>query len=87
MPAYKFYTVLIHYTHYTRYVPSQSDVAAFNEVSKCPSANHTNAARWYRQIASYSSAERSAFPGAQQPAVATAEDDEDDDDGLLTFLL
>ena len=42
--------------------PSKADVCIWDKLRKCPSEQHANAYRWYTHLASFSSAERSAFP-------------------------
>ena len=42
--------------------PSKADVCIWDKLRKCPSEQHCNAYRWYTHLASFSSAERSAFP-------------------------
>lgn len=55
------------------YVPSQADVATFGQIGgKAPDGNrHPHVARWYRHIASYSSAEQKAFGNATVTASVT----------------
>ena len=80
------------------YVPSQADVVVVKAVKESlVTEKFPHAARWYRQIKSYSSSESAKFPGAaldisaygpsgatSEPSKAPAEekDDEDDDGGL-----
>ena len=42
--------------------PSKADVCIWDKLRKCPSEQHANAYRWYTHLASFSSAERGAFP-------------------------
>lgn len=62
--------------------PSQADVTSFDQVKSAPAASKfANAARWYTHIASFSAAERKAFPAAgAAPAKAAAPAGGDDDD-------
>ncbi|KAM3965901.1 LOW QUALITY PROTEIN: elongation factor 1-beta [Aphomia sociella] len=67
------------------YVPSQADVQVFDQVGKAPAASLPHALRWYRQIASYTPAERKAWPAGESPLTAggkptTAAPPKDDDD-------
>jgi hypothetical protein len=67
-----------------RYAPSKADLSVFDALGKAPAATYANIARWYRNIASYSSAERSAWSGSAVPQVAggkptVAADDDDVD--------
>lgn len=45
----------------SRWVPSQADVAVFEELSGAPDAQFVNVLRWFNQINSYSSDERLAY--------------------------
>lgn len=49
------------------YVPSQADVAIFQELSGAPAEGFVHARRWYNHIRSYSDDERLCFPGIQKP--------------------
>lgn len=74
------------------YTPSQADIAVAEATAKAPDASkYAHAARWFKHIASYSAAEKSAFPGtkkaateygpaagAKPAAAAAAEEDEDE---------
>ncbi|XP_049876248.1 elongation factor 1-beta' [Pectinophora gossypiella] len=70
------------------YTPSQADVQVFEQVGKAPAASLPHALRWYKQIASYTPAERKAWPAGVSPltaggkptAPAPAAKDYDDDD-------
>ena len=69
-----------------RYTPSQGDVSVFDALGKAPNAKFPHALRWYSQISSYNSSERSKFQGEKldlaksAPTPAAADDDDDDVD-------
>ncbi|XP_013189772.1 elongation factor 1-beta' [Amyelois transitella] len=74
------------------FVPSQADVQVFEQVGKAPAASLPHALRWYNQIASYTPAERKAWPTGVSPLAAggkptaaapPAKDDDDDDVDLF----
>ncbi|XP_065195188.1 elongation factor 1-beta-like [Sycon ciliatum] len=73
------------------YVPSQADAAVFKSLTSAPAAELIHALRWYNQINSYETSERTTFPGEARElssygpagasaAAAAAPADEDDDD-------
>lgn len=72
-----------------RYTLSQADVQVFDQVGKAPAASLPHALRWYNQIASYTPAERKAWPAGANPLTAggkpttpapVKKEEEDDDD-------
>lgn len=68
------------------YQPSTADVAVFSGCAGAPKETLNHALRWYRHIASYSQAERDAFPGDKKKAAATtpaAADGNDEDVDLF----
>ncbi|KAI5638442.1 EF-1 guanine nucleotide exchange domain-containing protein [Phthorimaea operculella] len=50
------------------WTPSSADVQVFEQVGKAPAASLPHALRWYNQIASYSPAERKAWPAGAKAA-------------------
>lgn len=76
-----------------RYTPSQADVQVFEQVGKAPAASLPHALRWYNQIASYTPAERKAWPAGTNPLTAggkpttpaPAKQEEEDDDDVDLF--
>lgn len=73
-----------------RYTPSKADLSVFDALGKSPAAEFVNAARWYRNIASYSTQERGAWGGSAlpqvaggKPTVAAAKPADDDDVDLF----
>ncbi|CAG9112177.1 hypothetical protein JYU34_001553 [Plutella xylostella] len=75
------------------WVPTSADVQVFEQVGKAPAASLAHALRWYNQIASYTPAERKAWPAGASPltaggkptAPAAAKKEEDDDDDVDLF--
>lgn len=74
------------------FTPSQADVQVFDQVGKAPAASLPHALRWYNHIASYTPAERKAWPTGTSPLTAggkptaaapPAKDDDDDDVDLF----
>jgi elongation factor 1-beta len=72
------------------YQPSKADLSVFDALGKLPSGDVPHAQRWYRHIASFSAAERSAWTGSAvpqvaggKPTVAAAAADDDDDVDLF----
>ncbi|KAJ2945748.1 hypothetical protein O0L34_g591 [Tuta absoluta] len=74
------------------WTPSSADIQVFDQVGKAPAASLPHALRWYNQIASYSPAERKAWPAGASPLTAggkptapapAAKDDDDDDVDLF----
>ncbi|KAH8325495.1 hypothetical protein KR074_001025 [Drosophila pseudoananassae] len=49
------------------YTPSKADLSVFDALGKAPAGDFVNVARWYRHIASFEAAERSAWTGAPLP--------------------
>ncbi|XP_059048653.1 elongation factor 1-beta' [Achroia grisella] len=83
---------LVERSYLSGYTPSQADVQVFEQVGKAPAASLPHALRWYRQISSYTPAERKAWPAGQSPLTAggkpttaapPAKDDDDDDVDLF----
>lgn len=64
------------------YTPSQADV---DSLKKLPSGYETyvHVKRWAKHMASFSDAEKKAFPGAPSAAKSKAADDDDDDVDLF----
>merc|ERR1739838_762940 len=48
------------------FVPSQADVAVFENISAAPSADLCHALRWFNHIKSYQS-QKSSLPGVKKP--------------------
>ncbi|XP_053610408.1 elongation factor 1-beta' [Plodia interpunctella] len=85
-------TYLAERSYLSGFVPSQADVQVFEQVGKAPAASLPHALRWFNQIASYTPAERKAWPAGVSPlaaggkptaAVPPAKDDDDDDVDLF----
>jgi len=80
---------LENYSYVNGYTPSAADVTTFKNIGSEPDSHHANAARWYRQIASYTAEERAAWggeeassasaPAAAKKEAAPAADDDDVD--------
>lgn len=77
-----------------RYQPSQGDVSVFKALGKAPAESSVNVLRWYKNIASYSDAERTSWGGQACPlkagaktttAIAPAAKPKEDDDDLDLF--
>jgi len=74
-------------SYVTGYVPSQSDVTAFEALTGAPAHEFPHVCRWYNHIKSYSAQERQKWPkGAECASTSTAaaaaakkDDDEDID--------
>lgn len=71
-------------------MPSQADVQVWEQIGKAPAASHSHALRWYKQIASYTPAERKAWAAGVSPLTAggkptTAPAAADDDDDVDLF--
>lgn len=56
----------------TRYAPSKADLSVFEAIGKAPAGTVAHVQRWYRHIASFSTAERSSWGGQALPQVAGA---------------
>ena len=46
---------------FVRYVPSQADVAVYNEVGTAPGSKFVNALRWFNHISSYDDDEKLVY--------------------------
>jgi len=76
------------------YQPSQGDVGVFKALGKAPAETSANVLRWYKNIASYSDAERTSWGGQACPlkagaktttSPAPASKPKEDDDDLDLF--
>jgi len=61
---------LENYSYVNGYTPSADDVTTFKTIGSEPDSKHANAARWFRNIASYSESERAAWGGAAATSAA-----------------
>lgn len=76
-------TKLADFPYVNGYTPSQADVEELNKLPKNYAANLVHVKRWAQHMASFSAAERKAFPGT--PAAGSAKKGGDDDDDLDLF--
>jgi elongation factor 1-beta len=65
-------TKLEDHSYVVGFVPTKADADTFAAMPTEPEAKYPHAARWWRQINSYSPAERAAWPTPSAPAPATA---------------
>ncbi|TKR67336.1 hypothetical protein L596_023506 [Steinernema carpocapsae] len=73
----EFNTYLADFAYATGYTPSGEDLELFGALKAAPCAKKfVNVARWYANIASFTEAERKAWPKASNSAAAPAEDDD-----------
>lgn len=79
---------LADYPYVSGYTPSQADV---EQLAKLPAdySKYANVSRWAKHLASFSDAEKKAFPGAPAPgpssAPAAKKGGDDDDDDIDLF--
>jgi elongation factor 1-beta len=65
------------------FVPTKADAEMFATLKECPTLPH--AARWWRNIQSYSEEERRAWSAAEKKEAAAAAAGDDDDDDFDLF--
>lgn len=71
-------TKLADFPYVNGYTPSQADVDELNKLPKNYAANLVHVKRWAKHMASFSAAEKKAFPGT--PAAGAKKGGDDDDD-------
>ncbi|CAO1319293.1 unnamed protein product [Diamesa hyperborea] len=78
-------TFLADNSYISGYTPSKADSSVFTALGKAPAAQYANIARFYRNIASFTVAERNAWGGQAVPQVSGAKPTVEDDDDVDLF--